>query len=803
MKLKTYLLYILVLSQGYVFAQKKALKSIISNEKITIDGEFSEQIWEQTDVAKDFVMLEPDNGKAEEPNQKTEVRIVYNNDGIYIAAKLFDTKPNTILREITNRDEFGTSDHFGIFINGYNDGQQDFRFFVSAAGVQMDCIYTESNGEDYSWNAIWDSKTKFTNEGWQVEIKIPYAAIRFPKTNQQKWGINFYREIMSLRRQYTWNRIDNNISNTAIQAGTLEGIENISTPTRLFLIPYSSFYLKGNNSAKTYGETLGGMDVKYGINDAFTLDAILIPDFGQTKFDNVVLNLGPFEQQFNENRPFFTEGTELFSKGDLLYSRRIGGMPNYKLSSTEVFQGTNKINLINALKISGRTKNGLGIGVLNAVSEKTNLEIYDYNTDTVRNEEEPLSNYSIVTLDQRFRQNCSVSVVNSNVTRNGSYRDANVSAFLFDLNTKKNTYNLSGNYKYSIIKDGFHPENNTLGYNTALRFAETSGKVRFAARGEYVSTNFDPNDLGINFQTHYHSLATNISYRILNPTKKMNGFNTNLYNYIEFDNRTGRLQNNYQNLNFNITNKKNDYYGFGLMASIFDYSDFYEPRSIDDSKFLLTPRSGGVWFFLSTNYNRKFALDFNPSFSKYNQQGRYDFDINISPRFRFSNKLLVVLSSQFSHKKNNIGWVDFDNNNTIIARRNRDTFNNSITTKYAINPIMSVNLAVRHYYSYAVNNEYNNLLPDGNLELNNQYNYNSNSSFNSWNMDLSYSWWFAPGSQLSILYRNNATLYNREFSRNYSLNTKDILNNEYLNHMLSISIRYFIDYNQAKNWFSK
>jgi hypothetical protein len=283
----------------------------------------------------------------------------------------------------------------------------------------------------------------------------------------------------------------------------------------------------------------------------------------------------------------------------------------------------------------------------------------------------------------------------------------------------------------------------------------------------------------------------------------MNGFNTNLYNYIEFDNRTGRLQNNYQNLNFNITNKKNDYYGFGLMASIFDYSDFYEPRSIDDSKFLLTPRSGGVWFFLSTNYNRKFALDFNPSFSKYNQQGRYDFDINISPRFRFSNKLLVVLSSQFSHKKNNIGWVDFDNNNTIIARRNRDTFNNSITTKYAINPIMSVNLAVRHYYSYAVNNEYNNLLPDGNLEVNNQYNYNSNSSFNSWNMDLSYSWWFAPGSQLSILYRNNATLYNREFTRNYSLNTKDILNNEYLNHMLSISIRYFIDYNQAKNWFSK
>lgn len=114
------------------------------------------------------------------------------------------------------------------------------------------------------------------------------------------------------------------------------------------------------------------MDVKYGINDAFTLDAILVPDFGQTKFDNVVLNLGPFEQQFNENRPFFTEGTDLFSKGNLLYSRRIGQTPdlNLNIAANESVAYPGAVNLLNAMKISGRDKDGLGIGFLNAITEK-------------------------------------------------------------------------------------------------------------------------------------------------------------------------------------------------------------------------------------------------------------------------------------------------------------------------------------------------------------------------------------------------------------------------------------------------
>ncbi|MEY4012911.1 MAG: hypothetical protein RIT22_2035, partial [Bacteroidota bacterium] len=244
----------------------------------------------------------------------------------------------------------GTADRVGIFINGYNDGQQEFSFIVSASGVQEDFLFTESNGEDSSWNAIWESKTQITDFGWTAEIKIPYAALRFSSEKKQTWGINFIRDFRRARTFYSWNLIDNKINSRGNQEGVLNGIENIITPTRLFLIPYSSFYLNSNATQKTKGDLKGGVDIKYGINDAFTLDAILVPDFGQTTFDNVILNLGPFEQQFNENRPFFTEGTELFSKGNLFYSRRIGGSPtiNADLNTNESFTTyPAKVNLLN------------------------------------------------------------------------------------------------------------------------------------------------------------------------------------------------------------------------------------------------------------------------------------------------------------------------------------------------------------------------------------------------------------------------------------------------------------------------
>ena len=800
-----YSICIILLFTGKLFGQnpKKTLLTKFTKEKITIDGKFDEPTWKKAAVASDFVMVEPDNGKPISAERKTEVKIVYDNEAIYVAAKLYDSEPNKISRELDTRDSFATADHFGIQINGYNDGQQEFRFFVSAAGVQIDVLYTEANGEDISWDAIWDSKTQITDFGWVVEMKIPYAALRFSTESKQTWGLNFYREIRRDNYKYSWNLVDNKINSESSQAGILEGIENIKTPTRLFLIPYSSFYLNANEGQKTRGEFKGGLDIKYGINDAFTLDAILIPDFGQAKFDNVELNLGPYEQQFNENRAFFTEGTDLFIKGNLLYSRRIGKTPRITTAANEtVVDRPSSIKLINALKISGRTKGGLGIGVLNAVSENTSVIVKNNDTGQTRLQTiAPLTNYNVFVLDQRFNKNSSVSLVNTNVTRNGYFRDANVSALVWDLNTKKNSFQAQGNFEYSHVSD----IDNKEGIRSYAEFNKTKGKIRFGVGGNVITKDFDDNDLGINFETGFYNFYSNISYRILKPTKKLNTFRINLNTYNEFHKETGYLKGSNFNINFNLTTKKNIYYGLGINVNPFESHEF-DPR-IGVNGSAINPARYGSWAYVSTNYNKKFAIDINPSFTLFNEKGRHQYDFSISPRYRFNDRLLLIYNFEIFRYDNDNGYVtsiDTDGNSAtsddvIFGYRNVVSYSNTLSGKYSLNNNMNLNISVRHYWSYSENKKYLLLQPNGRLVDYTSPVTNQDQDFSTWNLDLSYSWWFAPGSQLSILYRNNSSYFNDIIKKNYSDNVKNLLNDNALNHVFSVSIKYYIDYNSLKN----
>lgn len=788
---------ILIIGTTQSFSQKKTT-ALRVNESISIDGKLDEAVWMKTPAANNFIMLEPDNGVPESPERKSEIKVIYDDNAVYIGAILYDNEPSKIEKEITQRDNFGTADHFGIFVNGFNDGQQDFRFFVSASGVQMDCLATENN-EDFSWDAIWNSEVRITDFGWVVEMEIPYAALRFSKENVQTWGVNFFREIRRFRQKVTWSKIDRAVGAVINQAGVLEGIENIKTPTRLFFIPYTSGYVESNNLG-TESTFKAGMDIKYGINDSFTLDAILVPDFGQTAFDNVELNLGPFEQQFNENRPFFTEGTDLFSKGNLVYSRRIGGPPSSSPATNEnetVETYPNTVNLLNALKVSGRTSDGLGIGFLNAITEKTYARIRNTDTNAIRDQlVEPLSNYNILVFDQRFNQNSSVSFINTNVTRVGDFRDANVTGIVYDINSKGNKYNFSGDLKMSSIYD----DEKGNGYSTYVNFGKTFGKYRYSIASQYVSKDFDINDLGINFITNYHNVAANFNYRILNPTKRYNSFNLNTNYYIELENTTGKAQDHWINMNVNSSTLKNDFIGYGFLISPFVTYNFYESRVA--GRPLAFPASGNAWIYFSSNYNRKFALDIEPSVRIFDQENRLNYGLFISPRYRFNDKLTLIYSTNYNRQNSDIGWVDFSENDIILAERNRTTLTNSISGKYAINNKMTLNLTTRHYWSFAENVQFHTLLKDGRFTPNNNYTGDKDANFNLWNFDLSYSWWFAPGSQITALYRNNAQNYSNVIDKSYGSNFNTVFEDN-LNHVFSVSIRYFIDYNKAKNWFKK
>ena len=776
------------------YSQKKTLHAKPTTENIIIDGKIDEEIWKTAPIASDFIMFEPDNGKPISTNKRTEVKLLYDNNAIYIAALLYDDEPSKISKELTNRDVFGISDDFSVSINGYNDGQQDFRFFVSAAGVQMDCLATEDN-EDYTWDAIWESKVKLTDFGWVVEMRIPYAALRFSKSEKQTWGLNFMRTINRDAQKYTWSRVDTKIGAVIAQEGILKGIENIKTPTRLFFIPYTSAYYQKNDfgSDKTFK---AGLDIKYGINDSFTLDAILVPDFGQTKFDNSILNLTPFEQLLSENRPFFTEGTDLFSKGGLFYSRRIGGQPNFDpttASNEEITNYPSTVNLLNALKISGRTKSGLGIGFLNAVTDETYASILNTDTNETRKEViQPLTNYNVFVLDQRFRQNSSVTFVNANTTRNGNFRDANTSALLFDLNTKKNSYNLYGDFKYSDV----HDFTNYSGYKYSLNFAKTSGRYRYLFSGKYLSENYDINDLGIIFYTNYHAAYAESSYRIVNPTKFFNTFKAIQNINYEIQNTTGKTQEALYQITAKATTLKNDYLEAQFQINPINRFDFYEPREY--GRYVFIPKSIIGYVQFSSNQSKAFTYYFETTVTKFNENQRVVYFVNSGVKYRFNDKLSIDYSAQYTRKVNDRGWVGYDNSNIIFGERNREILQNDFIGKYSLTNKMTINLTAYYYWSYSDNHNFLTLQNDGYLTPNSNYSLNKNRNFNSWNFDLSYSWWFAPGSQLTVLYRNYALESTNVVQKNIQTNLSNVFNSN-PNNIISVSLRYFIDYNSLKN----
>ncbi|WP_418264857.1 DUF5916 domain-containing protein [Flavobacterium faecale] len=778
------------------YSQKKSISSQFLTSDISIDGRIIENAWlENNNIASDFIMYEPDNGKLISNEKKTEVKVLHDNSAIYISAILYDNEPHKILREVTNRDVFGASDHFSVFINGFNDGQQDFRFYVSAAGVQMDCLATKES-EDFSWDAIWESKVRITNFGWVVEMKIPYAAIRFTDVKKQIWGINFMREIKRNVQKYTWNYIDTRVGVITNQAGILKGIDDISPPTRLFLIPYTSAYYQQDNTTSDR-IVKAGLDIKYGINASFTLDAILVPDFGQTKFDNAILNLDPFEQNLTENRPFFTEGTNLFSTGNLFYSRRIGGSPviqketlESQISNDEVITNyPSAVNLINAVKVTGRTKKGLGIGLLNAITEKTVAKIQ--NKRTYENREtivQPITNYNILVLDQRFRQNSSVTLLNTNTVRNGNYKDANVSALLFDLNTKENTYNLYGDIKYSSIND----DENTNGLRSQLGFAKTSGQYRYAFLSKYVSKNFDSNDLGLLYFTNYHSGYVEGSYRIINPTSILNTFKVKEYANIEIENTSGKLQNTTFATEVIASNLKNDTFELITEINPIKTYDFYEPRTI--GRYSYVPENIFALFNYSSNQNRPFSIVLQPSITKYNEKDRITYWFFSVFKYRFNTRLSLSLTSEYQNKINDRGWAAFDSNDIIYGKRKRQILQNDLVGKYAINNRMTLNLTARHYWAYSDIHEFSTLQDNGELIHNNSFAMNKNRNFNSWNFDLSYSWWFAPGSEISLLYRNYTQIDNNTVEYNLNKNFHNVFTGN-MTDIFSIRVRYFIDYN--------
>jgi len=597
-----------------------------------IDGLLNDEVWKNKPIATNFVMIDPGDGNPSRETHPTSVKVVYDDDAIYIAGYMKDNEPSRIMRQFTQRDNIEQSDFFLIDLNTYNDGENQTRFIITSAGALADAKMTGDN-EDYNYNVVWEGEISYDENGWYAEIKIPYAALRFPKKEEQVWGIQFARQISHLNEVYTWNYVNKSVGRFSQYNGLLKGIKNIEPPVRLSFYPYTSAaveHFQGN----TKSNFSAGLDFKYGINDAFTLDATLIPDFGQTAFDKVELNLGPFEQTFGENRAFFTEGTELFTKGDLFYSRRIGDAPigfnsaqKEMLNDEIIIENPEKADLLNAIKISGRTDRGLGIGFFNAITQETYASFRDTITGVNRTKiTEPLANYNIFVLDQQYNQNSSITLINTNVTRNGHFRDGNVSGFLFDIFNKSNSFNFTGEAKMSNVNK---TEQNITGFASTFEIERTKGNFRYEFKHDFANETYDINDLGLNFTNNYNDFYAETSYRIFEPTKKFNEFNIELY---------GNHQRRYiPNLTvgsevgvslFAVTTQR---FAFGGSLELdSDFKDFFEPRR--NGQYVIYNQNIGGHTWISTDYRKKFAIDIKVGYGAYSDSRQENINLDISPR---------------------------------------------------------------------------------------------------------------------------------------------------------------------------
>jgi hypothetical protein len=773
---------------------QKRIEAYRINSPISVNGKLDEPEWQNAPVANSFIQHEPYNGA--KPSEQTVVKVLFDNDAIYIGARMLDSNPDSIYRELGQRDNDDLkSDAFAVFISPYNDGINYLEFFVSASGVQSDIKLTGEN-EEKSWDAVWMSEVKIDNHGWCVEMKIPFSALRFSKNNRNSWGINFARLVKRYNEWSSWNFIDKGINGIVNQSGELSGMVNIEPPVRLSLSPYISTYAEKFPSSKSLEYRLsGGLDLKYGISESFTLDMTLIPDFGQVKSDDRVLNLTPFEVQYNEQRPFFTEGTELFNKGDIFYSRRVGSEPvdfstiDGKVSPSEkIIENPLENKLINATKISGRTSKGLGVGFFNAMTRNTFAEIQD--TITGQNRKiltQGFTNYNMFVFDQTLRNNSYVSLANTNLYRPIDAYSANVTAMELSIRDKKNKYAVYGIGGLSqIFNDSI-----SRGYKSFLEFSKNSGNFQFEIWNNIVSKKYNPNDMGYLQSPNEFASGVEFAYVIYKPFWKLLKFESSL----EFVHQSLYQPRNYAatSIMLNIhtaTIKK--YYTTGITLTIYpqDVNDYYEPRH--DGRMLVVPKRIHFRWFGSPDYRKPLAIDHSFTVWAGERLGQKGFGYNISPRVRFSDKLFLVYNFSQTYDYNTIGWIKEVGTDIFMGTRNVVTLQNTINAQFTFTAKSFINLKLRHYWRWYKYNEFYLLNSDGSLTQNSTQTANSKNA-NYFNIDLVYQWNFAPGSVLSFVWKNAIELNKTNLEYNYFNNLGDVWNTPQIN-SFSFKLLYYIDY---------
>jgi hypothetical protein len=668
---------------------------------INIDGNLDEPAWQTAVPSSDFTQSYPKVGA--QPTDRTEVRVLYDDDALYVGVRMFDSRPDSIAAQLARRDASGIySDWLHVMVDSYRDRRTAFRFSVNPLGVQKDVLeFDDRAGEDLNWDAVWQVATRVDSAGWVAEYRIPFSQLRFGKAAngvERVWGFQVMRDVARRNERDSWSPWKTTDPGFVSLEGDLAGIVDIPTPRRFEVMPYVSAKLTrapGDPANPFYklndAQPSAGADLKYGLPNGLTLTATVNPDFGQVEVDPAVVNLSAFETFFPEKRPFFVEGANIFNIGSIqggpsygsqqiFYSRRIGRSPQ-RFVSGQFVDAPDATTILGAGKLTGKM-GPWTIGLLNALTAEESARVIDASNAELTTPVEPLSNYFVGRVRRDYRGGKTVLSLGGTAV-NRDLGDAVFKSLLrssadvgsLDFENRWGRQTITGAFSESLIQGSravinnaqlssaryyqrpdadyleVDPTRNSLSGHSAKLGYNLSGDWSYSLTLKDISPGYEVNDLGFMGRVDYRNVGMGGSYNNQKPGKWLRGYNLFAGTNHAWNHGGDKLWTSFFNqvtLNFNN------------LWSLYTGGE-YDPSAIDDR---LTrggplgrqPTQWGAWYELDTDTRPMLSYTFTGQYYGDEKHG-YSKDIGVGVTIRPSSNVRVTVTPDLNRFHNTIQFV--------------------------------------------------------------------------------------------------------------------------------------------------
>jgi len=705
-----------------------------------IDGRLDDTAWEAVEWGGDFIQREPYEGK--EPSQETAFKILYDDDNVYVGIRAYDTQPDSIVMRMSRRDD-EEGDIVAVQFDSYFDHLTAFTFMVNAAGVKMDAVFiNDGESEDDTWDPVWYVDTSVDDQGWSAEMRIPLSQLRFGKQESQIWGLQVARYLFRKDELSCWQHIPQDASGWVHNLGELHGIVGIKPSMRVEFLPYSmgktETMRKEDGNPFTPGRANNldlGLDGKIGITSDLTLDFTINPDFGQVEADPSVVNLTAFETFYEEKRPFFIEGSNIlnyrlmigdgdFSFDNLFYSRRIGRFPSHEpdVDDDAYVEMPERSSILGAMKITGKTRSGLSIGVMDAVTTKERAEI-DYLDQRYFETVEPLTNYFLGRLQKDFRNGATkIGGIITHTHRNieDSYleflnRSAITGGIDFEHSWKDRNYTFTFTNAFSHIRgteeamleaqtasrryfqrpDADHVEvdssrTSLSGYGGTLLFSKVgSGHINFIVGGTWRSPELELNDMGYLQEGDKIMQFVWAQYREWEPFSIFRSLRVNFNQWSGWN--FGR-ENIFNGGNVNLSLQFKNYWE--LSGGVGHNFEGLSASSLRGGPSLRYQSRWNNWYYVGTDGRKALRASFSGSDGwvddGYSQWHSFSPGMTWQP----SNALSFSLSPFYNINKDDLQYVDTieldDGDRYLFGRIDQKTLGLVVRLNYCITPTLTI-----------------------------------------------------------------------------------------------------------------